>query len=70
MSLNPKRQKTWQSIGIALSIGFTVVSSIFVGLYLGKILDEKLLTGYSFRLLLMFVGAYVGLRSIYNQLKK
>jgi F0F1-type ATP synthase assembly protein I len=70
MNSKPKRTKTWWYIGIAFSIGFTIVSSILVGLYLGRILDERLLTGYSFRLLLMFLGAYVGLRSIYDQLKR
>jgi hypothetical protein len=67
---SPRRNKTWWYIGIAFSIGFTIVSSILVGLYLGKFLDERLSTGYSFRLLLMFLGAYVGLKSIYDQLKK
>jgi len=71
MSLNLKKPYgIWRYIGIAFSLGFTIVSSILVGLYIGGFLDKKLLTGYSFRVLFMFIGAFTGLRSIYRQYRK
>lgn len=71
MNLNPKGPfKVWRYLGIALSLGFTIVASIFVGLYIGGFLDKKLLAGYSFRVLFMFLGAILGLRSIYREYKK
>lgn len=71
MNLNPKKPfGIWQYIGLAFSLGFTIVASILVGLYIGGFLDRKLYTGYSFRVLLMFLGAITGLRSIYRQFKK
>lgn len=71
MSLNPRGPfKVWQYLGIALSLGFTIIAAILVGLYIGGFFDKKLLTGYSFRVLFMFLGAITGLRSIYRQYKR
>lgn len=71
MSSNPRGPfGVWQYLGIALSLGFTIVVSIFIGLYIGGFLDRRLLSGYSFRVLFMFLGAVTGLRSVYRQFKK
>ncbi|MCX7796973.1 MAG: AtpZ/AtpI family protein [bacterium] len=71
MSLHLKKPyAVWKYIGLAFSLGFTIVASIALGLYIGGYLDKKLFTGYSFRVLFMFLGAFTGLRSIYRQYRK
>jgi len=51
-------------------IGWSVVTPILAGVFLGKYIDNRWPTGYSFTLMLLFVGAVIGSYNAWQWLSK
>ena len=57
------RAMKWMSL--LSQVGITMIANIFVGLFIGKYLDNWLGTSPLFLLVLVFVGVFSGIKSVY-----
>ena len=57
------RAMKWMSL--LSQVGITMIANIFVGLFIGKYLDKWLGTSPLFSLVLVFVGVFSGIKSVY-----
>ena len=51
------------------SIGWELALPIFGGLLIGHQIDQRFATGYTFTLILLFVGVFVGYYSFYRYIE-
>ncbi len=54
----------------ASSIGLTLVFSIFIGAFVGYLLDNYFGTGYLFKIIGLIMGIIAGFRNVYTMGKK
>ena len=54
----------------ASAIGLSLVFAIFIGAFLGYLLDNYLETGYLFKIIGLIVGIIAGFRNVYIMGKK
>ena len=54
----------------ASSIGFALVIAIFLGGFIGYLLDNYFETGYLFKIIGLIVGIIAGFRNVYEMGKK
>ena len=57
------RAMKWMSL--LSQVGITMIANIFVGLFIGKYLDKWLGTSPLFLLVLVFVGVFSEIKSVY-----
>lgn len=60
-----KAVKAMKWMSLLSQIGITMVANIFVGLFIGKYLDQWLHTSPLFLLLFVFIGVFSGIKSVY-----
>lgn len=66
--MDPKdKREIWEALGAVGNLGFTLVSSVMVGLFLGKWLDKYLNTSPWAAITGIVLGITAGFWSIYNQ---
>lgn len=77
MQKRPEKPTTHQTVASAAKwmsllsqVGITMVANIFVGLFIGKMLDDFLNTSPLFLLIFIFVGVGSGLKTIYLLITK
>lgn len=68
MNQNEKKQKdrrqTFRMFALVSQFGFSMLTPILIGFFLGMFLDKKCGTNY-IMIILFFVGAVVGFRNVY-----
>lgn len=65
MTKQKKVMTAMKSLSLLSQIGITMVANIFVGLFIGRFLDEVCHTSPLFLLVFIFVGVGSGIKSIY-----
>ena len=65
MSQPQKVVKAMKWMTLLSQVGITMIANIFVGLFIGKYLDQWLNTSPLFLLLFIFIGAFSGIKSVY-----
>ena len=68
--MKEETRKSLKLIGLASSIGFTVVLSIFIGLAIGLWLDSQFGTSPWLTLLFVVLGIVAGFRNYFRYMKK
>ena len=66
-----KKDDQWQnvkSLGVVISMGFTMALTVVIGWFIGSKLDKLLHTTPWLSVIMVFIGFAAGLRSIYSLL--
>ncbi|MGL4336379.1 MAG: AtpZ/AtpI family protein [Turicibacter sp.] len=70
MSNSRKVVQAMKSLSLLSQVGISMIANIFVGLFIGKFLDQWLGTSPLFLLIFIFVGVGSGLKSVYTLIIK
>ncbi len=65
MSQPSKGVRAMKWMTLLSQVGITMVANIFVGVFIGKYLDQWLGTSPLFLLLFVFIGVFSGIKSVY-----
>lgn len=67
MTTRPRKDEGWKHVASAGALGFTLVGCSFLGLALGRYLDQWLDTSPGLTLLLFLVGTAAGFMNMFRR---
>jgi F0F1-type ATP synthase assembly protein I len=64
--MDNNKMKIFQNLALVTQIGIMMIVPIFIGLFIGRFLDEKLGTGNIFLLVFILIGVGAAFMNLYK----